>query len=126
VYRLPSGPASLDREKSAGCTKRDGYRRRVQMLVPLIVTIPGMLGLALLMPTMGIKLLPENEAIMTGGHSYNMVLPLMMSRYLGPTTRTRRDRHDRRVHVGHGRQRERVRYGLDLRRIPPPDQSSCQ
>jgi SSS family solute:Na+ symporter len=55
-----------------------------KMLVPLIVTIPGMLGLALLMPTMGIKLLPESEAIMTGGHSYNEVLPLMMSHYLGP------------------------------------------
>jgi hypothetical protein len=55
-----------------------------KMLVPLIVTIPGLLGLALLLPTMGVKLLPENEAIMTGGHSYNQVLPLMMSRYLGP------------------------------------------
>jgi solute:Na+ symporter, SSS family len=55
-----------------------------KMLVPLIVTIPGMLGLALLMPTMGIKLLPESEAVMTGGYTYNDVLPLMMSRYLGP------------------------------------------
>jgi solute:Na+ symporter, SSS family len=55
-----------------------------KMLVPLIVTIPGMLGLAILFPKMGIVLLPENEAIMTGGHSYNDVLPLMMSRYLGP------------------------------------------
>jgi len=55
-----------------------------KMLVPLIVTIPGMLGLAILLPKMGIVLLPENEAAMTGGHSYNDVLPLMMSRYLGP------------------------------------------
>ena len=55
-----------------------------KMLVPLIVTIPGMLGLALLMPKMGVKLLPESQAAMTGGYTYNDVLPLMMSRYLGP------------------------------------------
>ncbi len=55
-----------------------------KMLVPLIVTIPGLLGLAILSQKSGIKLLPENEAIMTGGHSYNDVLPLMMARYLGP------------------------------------------
>lgn len=55
-----------------------------KILVPLIVTIPGLLGLAILSQKSGIKLLPENEAIMTGGHSYNDVLPLMMARYLGP------------------------------------------
>ena len=55
-----------------------------KMMVPLIVTIPGLLGLAILSQKSGIKLLPENEAIMTGGHSYNDVLPLMMARYLGP------------------------------------------
>jgi len=55
-----------------------------KMLVPLIVTIPGLLGLAILSQKSGIKLLPENEAIMTGGYSYNVVLPLMMARYLGP------------------------------------------
>lgn len=55
-----------------------------KMLVPLIVTIPGMLGLAILMPKMGVTLLPESEAAMTGGYTYNDVLPLMMSRYLGP------------------------------------------
>ncbi len=55
-----------------------------KMLVPLIVTIPGLLGLAILSEKAGIKLLPENEAILTGGHSYNDVLPLMMARYLGP------------------------------------------
>ncbi len=54
-----------------------------KMMVPLIVTIPGLLGLALL-PSSGIHLLPESQAIMTGGHSYNEVLPLMMARYLGP------------------------------------------
>ena len=55
-----------------------------KMLVPLIVTVPGLLGLAILTEKSGIQLLPENEAVMTGGHSYNEVLPLMMARYLSP------------------------------------------
>ncbi len=52
----------------------------LKMAVPLIVTIPGLLGLAILPG----RLLPEAEAVATGGHSYNEVLPLMMARYLGP------------------------------------------
>jgi SSS family transporter len=55
-----------------------------KMMVPLIVTLPGLLGLAILAPKAGINLLPEHEAVMTDGYSYNMVLPLMMARYLGP------------------------------------------
>jgi solute:Na+ symporter, SSS family len=55
-----------------------------KMLVPLIVTIPGLLGLAILTQKSGITLVPESVAQTTGGHSYNEVLPLMMSRYLGP------------------------------------------
>jgi SSS family solute:Na+ symporter len=55
-----------------------------KMLVPIIVTIPGLLGLAILTQKSGITLVPENVAQATGGHSYNEVLPLMMSRYLGP------------------------------------------
>ncbi len=55
-----------------------------KMLVPLIVTIPGLLGLAVLTQKAGITLVPESVAQTTGGHSYNEVLPLMMSRYLGP------------------------------------------
>ncbi len=51
-----------------------------KMLVPIIVIIPGLLGLALL-PT---NLVSESAAIATGGHSYNEVLPLMLARYLGP------------------------------------------
>ncbi len=51
-----------------------------KMLVPIIVIVPGLLGLALLpMPLTG-----ESEAIATGGHSYNEVLPLMLARYCGP------------------------------------------
>ena len=30
------------------------------------------------------KLVPESQAVATGGHSYNDVLPLMLARYCGP------------------------------------------
>ena len=56
----------------------------LKMLVPLIVTIPGLLGLAVLTQKEGIVLVPESVAQATGGHSFNEVLPLMMARYLGP------------------------------------------
>jgi len=52
----------------------------LKMMVPLIVILPGLLGLGLL----DIKLLPEPEALAVGGHSYNEVLPLMLARYCGP------------------------------------------
>ncbi len=51
-----------------------------KMMVPLIVILPGLLGLALL----PMKLVPESVAAVTGGHSYNDVLPLMLARYCGP------------------------------------------
>jgi solute:Na+ symporter, SSS family len=51
-----------------------------KMMVPFIVILPGLLGLAVL----PMKLLPESEAIATGGHSYNEVLPIMLARYCGP------------------------------------------
>jgi SSS family solute:Na+ symporter len=50
-----------------------------KMLVPLIVILPGLLGLALL----PIKLTAESS-LAAGGHSYNDVLPLMLARYCGP------------------------------------------
>jgi solute:Na+ symporter, SSS family len=56
----------------------------LKMCVPIIVTVPGLLGLAVLTQKAGITLVPESVAQSTGGHSYNEVLPLMMSRYLGP------------------------------------------
>jgi SSS family solute:Na+ symporter len=56
----------------------------IKMMVPLIVTVPGLLGLAVLTQKAGITLVPESVAQATGGHSYNEVLPLMMARYLGP------------------------------------------
>jgi SSS family solute:Na+ symporter len=51
-----------------------------KMLVPIIVILPGLLGLGLL----PMKLVPESVATVTGGHSYNDVLPLMLARYCGP------------------------------------------
>lgn len=56
----------------------------LKMMVPLIVTLPGLLGLVILTDKMGITLVPEHVAQATGGHSYNEVLPLMMAHYLGP------------------------------------------
>jgi len=50
-----------------------------KMLLPAIVILPGLLGLAVL----PMKLMGETEALATGGHSYNEVMPLMMARYLG-------------------------------------------
>jgi solute:Na+ symporter, SSS family len=51
-----------------------------KMLVPFIVILPGLLGLAVL----PMKLTGEAMAVATGGHSYNEVLPLMLARYCGP------------------------------------------
>ncbi len=51
-----------------------------KMMVPLIVILPGLLGLAVL----PFKLVSEPEAVATGAHSYNEVLPLMLARYCGP------------------------------------------
>jgi SSS family solute:Na+ symporter len=51
-----------------------------KMMVPFIVILPGLLGLALL----PVKLTGEGAAIASGGHSYNEVLPLMLARYCGP------------------------------------------
>ena len=51
-----------------------------KMLVPIIVILPGLLGLAVL----PMKLVPESVAAATGAHSYNDVLPLMLARYCGP------------------------------------------
>jgi solute:Na+ symporter, SSS family len=50
-----------------------------KMAVPLIVILPGLLGLALLPE----HLVPASAAH-AGQHSYNAVLPLMLARYCGP------------------------------------------
>jgi len=51
-----------------------------KMMVPAIVVLPGLLGLAVL----PIKLTGETSAVASGGHSYNEVLPLMLARYCAP------------------------------------------
>jgi SSS family transporter len=59
----------------------------LKMLVPLIVTIPGLLGLAVLTDKSGalMVLVPESDprANITH-HTFNDVLPLLMGQYLGP------------------------------------------
>jgi solute:Na+ symporter, SSS family len=55
-----------------------------KMCVPFIVILPGLLGLAVLDGPGHHMLTGEAEAIRTGGHSYNEVLPLMLARYCGP------------------------------------------
>ncbi|HXW57449.1 MAG TPA: sodium:solute symporter family protein [Candidatus Cybelea sp.] len=50
-----------------------------KMAVPLIVILPGLLGLAVL----PMHLVPASQAG-AGQHSYNEVLPLMLARYCGP------------------------------------------
>src|SRR5712692_4643212 len=51
-----------------------------KMLVPFIVILPGLLGLAVLPE----HLVGEDQAVATGGHSFNEVLPIMLARYCGP------------------------------------------
>ena len=50
-----------------------------KMMVPLIVILPGLLGLAVIPGLVG-----EKQAIATGAHSYNEILPLMLARYCAP------------------------------------------
>src|SRR5580704_11958513 len=52
----------------------------LKMMVPIIVIMPGLLGLAVL----PMKLTGESGAAAAGLHSYNDVLPLMLARYCGP------------------------------------------
>jgi SSS family solute:Na+ symporter len=51
-----------------------------KMAVPLIVILPGLLGLAVL----PMHLVPNAPHLAPGQHSYNEVLPLMLARYCGP------------------------------------------
>jgi SSS family solute:Na+ symporter len=51
-----------------------------KMAVPFIVILPGLLALSVL----PFHLVGEAQAVSTGQHSYNEVLPLMLVRYCGP------------------------------------------
>ncbi|HEX3436878.1 MAG TPA: sodium:solute symporter family protein [Pseudacidobacterium sp.] len=57
-----------------------------KMAVPLIVILPGLLALAVLKNPDGslMHLVPASLAKVTGQHSYDDVLPLMLIRYCGP------------------------------------------
>jgi SSS family solute:Na+ symporter len=62
-----------------------------KMMVPFIVILPGLLGLALLTDPQGhlLKLVPNDVAWSDAGraqglHGYDEVLPLMLARYCGP------------------------------------------
>jgi SSS family solute:Na+ symporter len=57
-----------------------------KMAVPFIVILPGLLALAVLKNADGsvMHLVGEDVAKVTGQHSYNEVLPLMLIRYCGP------------------------------------------
>ena len=59
----------------------------LKMMVPLIVTLPGLLGLAVLLQGDGtpLVLVPESDArARITHHTFNDVLPLLMGQYLGP------------------------------------------
>ncbi len=59
----------------------------LKMLVPIIVTIPGLLGLAVLLNSDGspLVLVPESDPRANITHrTFNDVLPLLMGKYLGP------------------------------------------
>jgi SSS family solute:Na+ symporter len=59
----------------------------LKMCVPLIVTLPGLLGLAVLMQGDGTPMVLVSEADPRANithRTYNDVLPLLMGRYLGP------------------------------------------
>ena len=78
---LPRGPARADRQ---GPAVRQDWRPssapRSRCASPSSSSCRDCSALALL----PFKLVGEAEAIATGGHSYNEVLPLMLARYCGP------------------------------------------
>jgi len=92
----------------------------LKMCVPLIVTIPGLLGLAVLLNPDGspMVLVPESDprARITN-HTFNDVMPLLMGQYLGPGARFGCYGNDSRFYVWHGWQCQRICNCLDIRRL---------
>ena len=93
-----------------------------KMMVPFIVILPGLLGLALLRDPTGslLRLVPADVAWSPAGqaqglHGYDEVLPLMLARYCGPgllglgITALIAG-----FHVWNGGQRQRLHHRLDL------------
>ncbi len=85
-----------------------------KMVVPLIVILPGLLG-------------PRGAALQAGAGERHAARSAQLQRsaaaHAGALRRAgpARPRHycaDRRLHVGHGRQRQRLRHRVDLRHLP--------
>ncbi len=100
----------------------------LKMCVPIIVTLPGLLGLAVLYAKDGLPLVlvPESDPRARITHyTFNDVMPLLMGAVpRARPPRPRGDGDDGRLHVGDGRERHRVRDRLDLRRLQaaPPEE----
>ena len=90
-----------------------------KMCVPFIVILPGLLGLALLDS-------PGHHFLLSGSRRARHRRPQLQrsaAHHAGALLRTGPDgsghhRPDRRLHVRHGRQRQRLRHGVDLRHLP--------
>ena len=82
-----------------------------KMMVPFIVILPGLLGLAVLP-----HLVSEQQAVATGGQSYNEVLPVNACKIFKPRIAgARYYGTDCRFHVRYGWQCKRICYCVDLR-----------
>ena len=127
VHRLPAGPARHGGQEPAVRPERHDHRRCSENDGAADRHHSRIAGLAILTQKAGITLVPEHVRRATGGHSYNEVLAAddVALPGTGPAG-AGRHRHDCRIHVGHGRQRQRFRHGVDLRRLPPADQQKGQ
>ena len=87
-----------------------------KIFMPLIVILPGIAALALAKMGTGYAL-PTLE----GKIDYDLVMTTLMGKFY-PAGIAGRGHHgpDGVVHVGHGGQRHRLQYGLDLRHLPGP------
>ena len=82
-----------------------------KMAVPFIVILPGLLALAVL----PYHLVGESQAVATGTAQLQRGAPADAGALLrAGAAGTGRDGTDRRIHVGHGRQRERLLDGVDV------------
>ena len=102
----------------------------LKMCVPFIVILPGLLGMAVLTNSdhTTMVLVPEND-VPREYHAPHLQRrpPAVDGKISRPgLARLGGDGHDRRFHVGDGRQRQRLRHGLGLRRVQTPLQQERQ
>ena len=92
----------------------------LKMCAPLIIILPGLLGLALLKNADGspMVLVPESDPrAMITNHTFDQVNTALDGQVSwAGSAGARHHGDDRRVHVGHGGQHQRLRHRLDLRR----------